>query len=104
MARKMAEMKQAEYGILDGAAEPLPVPSTMREAVDMLKEYPTRRVWKCYRFVMFTLPGEEALKAEKDRTLQNPLFKYALGTLDRYDHVGRDIGLQFYEVIGNGLF
>lgn len=59
------ERKCTGYAILDGMADPLFSSSAMWEAADISIKYPAMKVQKLTKFVMSTLPGEEALKSEK---------------------------------------
>lgn len=46
-----------------------PCPSDMREAADVPLKNTGMYGEKVYEFVMYTLPGKEALRNEKNRTL-----------------------------------
>lgn len=82
MALKMADVKQAyRYKILKCMANS-PFPSSaMREAVYISMEHPGKKML-LYTFVIYAIPGEEALEEEKNQTLWNPSFIYAVDNLD----------------------
>lgn len=41
-----------------------------------------------YKLLIFTIPGEEALEAERNDTLWDPILNYAVDVLEFSDHDG----------------
>lgn len=89
VAGKKDDLKHAGYAIMDGIYDPLLFSLAMREAADMPMEYSDMKMENLFKFEMFTLPGDEALKDEKNQTLWDPVFNNALDKPDRFDRGSR---------------
>lgn len=56
--------------------------SVLPETGDMPMKYLCIKVKNIYRIVMYLLPGEEAMKAERNCTLSNPVFYFVVDQLN----------------------
>lgn len=74
VACKKPKMKHAGYSILSRKADSLLSPLAMQKEAYMPMEYHGMKVEKLFKFRMFTFPGEENLKTEKNGTLWSPIF------------------------------
>lgn len=79
---KKPDLKHVGYAVLHSMTYPLMSTSAIREAAHMPMEYTGMKVKNLYEFLISSFPGEEALKAEKNRTLRNPILSYVVNKLD----------------------
>lgn len=93
MALMKAEQNNTGFTIQDCMEDPLLSRSAVQEAAEMPVKHSGMEVERLYQFMMSTSLDEGALKSEKNRTLGNPFFSYAVENLEFHVH---DRGLICY--------
>lgn len=92
----MVYMVHTGYTILDDMPDLLLSPTSMQEAADVPMEYPGVTVEVMYENLMSKFASKESLNVDKNCTLWNPIFKYAVDKQARRSH---DSGVGHYSSI-----